>query len=69
MRDREPFPLKLEEGIAIYPDEIGPRLPALGLRALTQNQLHVAIDPEQMRVSLRTPDWGTKIPRWFARWL
>ena len=33
--DQEPHLLKLEEGIAIYPDDIGPRLPVLGLRALT----------------------------------
>ena len=65
--DQEPHPLKLEEGIAVYPDDIGPRLPVLGLRALTQNQLHVAIDPEQMRVNLRTPDWSTKILGWLGR--
>jgi hypothetical protein len=67
LRDQEPHPLKLEEGIAIYPDDIGPRLPVLGLRALTRNQLHVAIDPERMRVSLRTADWSTKIVGWFGR--
>jgi hypothetical protein len=48
--DQEPLTLKLEEGIAIYPDDVGLRLPVLGLRALTQNQLHVAIDPERMQV-------------------
>jgi len=53
----------------IYPDDLGPRLPVLGLRALTQNQVHVAIDPERMRVSLRTPDWTTKILGWFGRLL
>lgn len=69
MRDQEPVPLNLEEGIAVYPDDLGPRLPVLGLRALTQNQLHVAIDPERMRVNLRTPDWGLKILGWFGRLL
>ncbi len=67
LRDQEPHPLKLQQGIAVYPDDIGPRLPVLGLRALTQNQLHLAIDPERMRVNLRTPDWGTKILGWFGR--
>jgi hypothetical protein len=67
LRHREPVPLKLEEGIAIYPDDIGPRLPVLGLGALTHNQLHVAIDPERMRVNIRTPDWSTKILGWFGR--
>ena len=69
LREQEPHPLKLQQGIAVYPDDIGPRLPVLGLRALTQNQLHVAIDPEQMRVSLRNPGWGTRILRWFGRLL
>ena len=69
MTDQEPVPLMLEEGIAVYPDDIGPRLPFLGLRALTQNQLHVAIDPESMRANVRTPDWGTKILRCFRRLL
>jgi hypothetical protein len=48
-------------------DEIGPRLPVLGLRALTQNQLHVIIDPERMHMKLRNSDWGTKILGWFER--
>jgi len=56
LKDQRPHPLKLEEGIAIYPDDIGPRLPILGLRALTRNQLFTAIDPERTRVDLRTPD-------------
>jgi hypothetical protein len=68
-REQEPHPLNLQQGIAVYPDDIGPRLPVLGLRALTQNQLHVAIDPERMGVNLRTPDWNTEILRWFGRLL
>jgi hypothetical protein len=67
VRVQEPHPLKLEEGIAIYPDDIAPRLPVLGLRALMRSQPHVAIDPERMRVNLRTPDWSTKILGWFGR--
>jgi hypothetical protein len=39
------------------------------VRALTQNQLHVAIDPERMWVNLRTPDWRTRILGWFERML
>jgi hypothetical protein len=68
-RVTEPHPLKLQQGIAVYPEDIGPRLPVLGLRALTQNQLHVAIDPERMRVSIRTPDWSTKTVGWLGRLL
>ena len=69
LKDQEPHPLKLEEGIAIYPDDIGPRLPILGLRALTQNQISTAIDPERTRVDLRTPDWRTRILRLVGRFL
>jgi hypothetical protein len=36
---------------------------------LTRNRLYTAIDPERLRVSLRTPDWGTKVLRLFGRWL
>ena len=62
---REPHLLKVKEGIAIYPDETGPRLPVLGLRALTRNKLHLTIAGQQRLVSLRTPDWRT----WLLRWL
>jgi hypothetical protein len=62
-RQRQPAS---EKGIAVYPDDIGPRLPVLGLRALTQNQLDVAIDPERMRVNLRSPDCDTKILGWLV---
>jgi hypothetical protein len=42
----EPYPLILEEGIAVYQDEAGgaPHLPLLGLRALTDNKLQTVID-------------------------
>ena len=69
LKDREPHPLKLEEGIAIYPDDVGPRLPILGLRALTQNQLSTAIDSERTRLDLRTPDWATTVLRLVGRFL
>jgi hypothetical protein len=68
-KDREPYPLQLEDGIAIYPDDAAPRLPILGLRALTQNQLSTTIDPERTCLDLRTPDWGTKILRLVGRFL
>jgi len=66
LTDQKPLPLNLEEGIAIYADDLGPRLPVLGLRALTRNRIHLAIDTERMRASLRTPDWSTKITGWFG---
>ncbi len=64
--DQQPYALDLEEGIAVYPHDTGPRLPVLGLRALTQNHLHLTIDGQQRTVSLRTPDWHTRLLRWLA---
>jgi hypothetical protein len=54
--DRAPFPMQLESGVAIYPREltIAPRLPLIGLRALQWSKLHLAIDCEHCRVSIRT---------------
>jgi hypothetical protein len=60
----EPVGLNIDEGIALYPDEAAPRLPVLGLRALTVNKLHLMVDAERRLVQLRTPDWRTKLLRW-----
>jgi len=57
--NREPYPLILEGGIALLPDEGTPfpHLPLLGLRALTDNHLRLAIDGRHREVSLHTPSW------------
>ena len=64
--DRPPLRLPVEQGIAVYPDAAGipPRPPLLGLRALTENNLHLLIDGQRRQVALRTPDWRTKLFRW-----
>jgi hypothetical protein len=51
-----PFRLQLPRGIAIYPPDTPgePRLPLLGLRALVLNNLHLTIDGQNRRVTLRT---------------
>ena len=59
-----PIQLKIVEGIAIHPDATAPRLPVLGLRALTRNDLCMTLDSERRVVHLRTPDWRTKLGRW-----
>ena len=48
-RGGEPYQLSLREGIIIYPrgNPLGPRLPLLGLRALTQNNLETVIDGQR----------------------
>ncbi len=58
---RPPYRLKLKRGIAIYPSDMpqAPRLPLLGLMALEENRLHLKVDTEHRRVTLRTPDLVT----------
>ena len=55
-----------KEGIVVYPDELGPRLPVLGLRALAANGLHLTVDGDERQVWLRTLDWRAKLLRWLA---
>lgn len=62
----EPHLLKVEEGIAIYSDDAGPRMPLLGLRALSQSSLHLTISGQQRLVWLRTSDWYTRLLRWLT---
>jgi hypothetical protein len=53
----EPYPMILEEGISLYPDdrEKPPHLPLLGLRGLTDNHLVSIIDGDNRWVTIRTP--------------
>jgi hypothetical protein len=51
----EPLSLRVEDGIAVYPDEDAPRLPVLGLRVLTANRLQTTIDGGTRQVTIRTP--------------
>lgn len=61
----EPVSLTLLNGIAVYPDEGNyPRLPLLGLRALLSNRLHLTIDGEHASVTMRSPDWRTRLGAW-----
>jgi hypothetical protein len=59
-RDRftpaRPLRLNMAGGIAVYPPDTPgePRLPLLGLRALALNNLHLTIDGQNRRVTLRT---------------
>jgi hypothetical protein len=59
LRGSEPFLLNLERGIAVYPagDPLAPRLPLLGLRALTDNRLITTIDGARRHVTIRTAGW------------
>ena len=65
--DEPPYLLNLPRGIAVHPaSEAYPRLPLLGLRAIVSNRLYLAVDGERQHVSLRTPDWHTRLLRWLA---
>jgi len=61
-----PFQLSVEEGIAVYPDDTGPRLPVLGLRVLTANKLLTILDSDRRLLHLRSPDVRTKILRFLS---
>jgi hypothetical protein len=50
----ESFELTIDEGIAVF-DGDWPRLPILGLRALTNSQLHTFIYGDTKQVLIRTP--------------
>ena len=52
--NNEPFPLDIEEGIAVL-DGDWPRLPILGLRALTNSKLQTFIYGDAMQVVICTP--------------
>jgi len=56
---REPYHLAVDDGVALYPDETAPRLPLLGLRALTLNRLRSLVDGDRRHVTIRTalPWW------------
>jgi hypothetical protein len=56
--DGEPYRLSLAEGFAVV-EGTWPRLPILGLRALTMNKLHTFIYGDTKQVIIRTP------PSWF----
>jgi hypothetical protein len=63
----EPFSLELLGGVAVYPDgQQYPRLPLLGMRAILGNHLRLTIDGERASVTLRTPDWRTRLLAWLA---
>jgi hypothetical protein len=67
LREEPPCLLRLPRGIAVHPSsDAYPRLPLLGLRAILSNQLSLAVDGERQQVTLRTPDWRTRLLRWLS---
>ena len=56
--DEGPFALTIPDGVAVY-ESGGPRLPILGLRALTNSKLQTLIYGDALRVVIRTP------PPWY----
>jgi hypothetical protein len=61
----EPRFLDMPEGIAVFPAAARyPRLPLLGLRALVGNQLYLTVNGQRESVTLRTPDWKTRLLSW-----
>lgn len=51
--DQKPFCLELDQGIAVFPRAMKETpLPCLGMRAFVVNRLRIAIDGENLRVSI-----------------
>jgi hypothetical protein len=63
---REPtdlaFQLEIEQGITVVSDGMpnAPRLPLLGLRAISRNRLRLTIDGSRRQVSLSAAGWLSK---------
>ncbi len=55
----KPFKLELEDGIAVYPNDVTnpARLPILGLRAIARNDLKLIVESERKQVTLKTKWW------------
>ena len=54
LTDRPPQLVEAERGVAVYPAGDFPRLPILGLRAITENALTLNIDGAKRTATLRT---------------
>jgi hypothetical protein len=52
----DPFRLRMEEGIAVYPPDVAnpARLPILGLRGLVRNGLMIVIDGKKRELTIST---------------
>lgn len=61
LADVAPFRLDAKLGIAVYPGGDFPRLPLLGLRAISENGLVLNVSGPRREATLRTP-------RWWADW-
>jgi hypothetical protein len=69
-RGRPPFRLKMDQGIAVYPQDgtpPGPRLPLLGLPALLDNGLDCWLDPDRRHITVQTASWRRRIMRLLCR--
>jgi hypothetical protein len=52
---RPPYPVGADRGIAVYPPGVSfPRLPILGLRAITHNRLVLVVNGHRREATLRT---------------
>jgi hypothetical protein len=65
--EQPPYLIEARQGVVVYPDNASeaPRLPLLGLRALERNRLHLKVNADRRRVSLRSSDWVTRLFGWW----
>jgi hypothetical protein len=55
LAERPPVLLKVDDGMAVYPDGDFPRLPIVGLQAVADNDLILKVNGPRREASLRTP--------------
>jgi hypothetical protein len=56
------YALEMHQGISVVPDDsrFAPRIPLIGLRTITCNNLNILINGRRGEVTLRTPEWWFK---------
>jgi hypothetical protein len=67
---RTPFPMKLRNGIAVYPPNTtppAPRLPLLGLPAFLDNGLDWWLDPDRRCITVHSRTWRRHLMRLLCR--
>jgi hypothetical protein len=51
------YPLEMPQGISVFEEGDGPRLPLIGLRTIVANKLKLVIDGDRRQATLKTKGW------------
>lgn len=53
LHGKEPYQLEMKDGITVMPGSLAPRLPLLGLLAITRNETRLVVDGKRREVTLK----------------